>query len=331
MIPISRIVIDTDLSMGAPGSEIDDGFALAFALGDPDLRVELVTTVSGNIDVDAATYLTRQLLERLGRPDIPLARGSAAPLLRPRAQSVRSTFTVPEGEGARGPHAANAIIERVMAAPGEITLVCIGPLTNVALALLLEPRLATELREIVMMGGVFMGHTHASREPGEFNVWVDPDAAKIVLSSGAKLRFVGLDVTKKVRLSRADADAMARGTAFSRFAAAFVHGWIDAYERAHPEEIDQHGSCALHDPLAVAVVARPDLVTWKDAHVDVETVSETTRGVMIADFLQHANPPRANCQIAVGLVVDAFRALFFERLARLDTDPAVDQKTLLGS
>lgn len=316
---VRRILLDTDLAMGAPGSDIDDGFALALALADPDLRVELVSTVGGNTDVDTATRLSLELLQRLGRADIPVVRGSAGPSVHRPGRPARPNESLAKRTPSSLPgHAATHLVERVMADPGELTIVAIGPLTNVALALALEPELARRVREIVVMGGVFLQHTNLTAMPGEFNTWSDPDATSVVLGCGAPLRFVGLDVTLQVRLTRADADAMASaGGDFAGFASRCTHEWIDHIERTNPGDPREHGSCAMHDPLAVAVVSRPDLVTWRAAHVAVETMSEITRGVMVADLLTSDTPPEANCDIATEVDGEAFIGLFLDRLSAL--------------
>jgi purine nucleosidase len=314
--PLTRIILDTDLAMGAPGSDIDDGFALALAVGDPGLSLELVTTVGGNTDVDTATRLSSELLGLLGRSDVPVVRGSSGPL-NPRLRRADRSHAAP-GTAAPGPYAAAEIVARVMAEPGELTLVAIGPLTNVALALLLEPRLASAVCEIVVMGGVFLQQTNAAGMPGEFNFWSDPEAVEVVLHSGAPLRLVGLDVTRRVRLSRADAARLgADGGEFARLAAEHTEGWIAFQERVKPREELEQDSCALHDPLAVAVVTRPDLVTWQEAQVAVETAGVVARGVAVADLLMWEDPPPPNCRIATAVDADAFRALFVERIAGL--------------
>jgi purine nucleosidase len=197
-------------------------------------------------------------------------------------------------------------------------VVAIGPLTNIAVAMSLEPRFAATVKEIVIMGGIFLGQTNKSEMPGEFNVWVDPEAAYAVLHSGARLSWVGLDVTMQVRLTREDAAAMASGAgAFASFAGEYTTAWIDYLAAANPGEASHADSCAMHDPLAVAVVTQPGLVTWKDAHVDVITGDGTGRGVMIADLLTSARPPVANCRIAIDVDVDAFRTHFLSSIARL--------------
>jgi purine nucleosidase len=308
-----RIVLDTDLAMGAPGSNIDDGFALALAVADPDIEVDLVTTVHGNTDVDTATRLSRELLERVGRADMDVVRGAAAPLLGgPRRTGTGS------GTGSGRRRAATEIVERVLAEPGELTVVAIGPLTNVALALLLEPAIAAAVDEIVVMGGIFMQHTNDATRPGESNVSADPEAANVVLRGGAPLRFVGLDVTRRVRLTREHAAEMAgSGRPFARFAGECALGWIDHNERHHPGDPREQGSCALHDPLAVAVLTRPGLVSWSAAHVEVETVGRLTRGVCVADLLTSTDPPAANCEIATDVDADAFMSTFLGRVGAL--------------
>src|SRR5207237_4646679 len=167
-----RILLDTDLAMGAVGSDIDDGFALALAVADPDITVDLVTTVGGNSDVDTSTRLSQELLTRRGRPDIEVVRGAGAPL-NPRWRRPPSELA--RVEGTPGHVAAQALVDRVMAEPGALTIVAIGPLTNVALALMLEPRMADAAAEIVVMGGVYLKHTNVAGMPGEYNFWCDPD------------------------------------------------------------------------------------------------------------------------------------------------------------
>jgi purine nucleosidase len=313
-----RILLDTDLAMGAPGSDIDDGFALALALADPEITVELVTTVGGNSDVDTSTRLSEELLARLGRSDLPVLRGAGAPIdprwRRPASNGGREAAT----SGEREQHAAEALVDRVMAEPGALTIVAIGPLTNIALAVLLEPRVAEAVDEIVVMGGVYFKHTNVAGMPGEYNFWCDPAAADVVLASGAPLRLVGLDVTEQVRLTRADTAAMAAtGKDFALFAAESANGWISYQQQVKVNDEREHDSCALHDPLAVAVVTHPELVTWKPAHVAVETTSMVTRGVAIADLLLWEDPPPANAQVAAAVDADAFLEFFFDRMASL--------------
>jgi purine nucleosidase len=318
---VRRIILDTDIAMGAPGSDIDDGFALALCVDMPDQSLELVTTVNGNTDVDTSTLLALDLLNRLGKPDIPVVKGARTPLMRPlhdhpardRVAGVRQRlahYTPAPGR------AATAIIDLVMANPGEITIVAIGPLTNIAVALALEPALTTAVKQIVIMGGVFMRSTNLLSMPGEFNIWIDPEAASIVLNSGAPLRFIGLDVTLQVQLQRADADRLeATGRPFAAYAGRCTNAWIDYLQKAYPGQ--GFTSAPMHDPLAVAMVSRPELVTWRPARVEVETTSPITRGVTIADMLTSENPPAPNCHVATEVDSDAFIDFFLDHIFSL--------------
>ena len=311
------VILDTDLAMGAPGSDIDDGFALALAVADPEIDLRLVTTVNGNTDIDSATALTADLLDRLGATDIPLYRGATRPLLRPAERRGR----LPGGTAVREPrsgHAVTAMIEVVRASPGELALIAIGPLTNVALAMLLAEDFAAQLGSLVIMGGVFTEVTGHAEMPGEFNVWSDPAAARIVLQSGVVATWVGLDVTRRVRLDRTTAGVMAaEDHRFTSYAGEYSLAWID-----HLAQTEDTDSCALHDPLAVAAVTQPDLLTFRDAHLDVQ-LDGVARGVLVADWLRAAShhggeaPRAANARVAVDVDAEGFRQHFTEALRRL--------------
>ena len=317
---MTRIILDTDLAMGAPGSEIDDGFALALAHADPQLQLDLVTTVNGNTDIESATLLSVELAERLGLTDVPIYRGAAAPLTRPdryRPAPAETVATFSHHSPAPG-YAAVEIARHVLANPGEITLVAIGPLTNVAAALCLDRRVATSVAEIVIMGGTFLGQTHETKMPGEFNIWSDPEAAEAVLHSGARLRFVGLDVTLQVRLTREHAAQMeAAAGGFGAFAGTCTTGWIDRQAARHPNDPTQADTSAMHDPLAVAVVAHPELVTWQDAYVEVVTGEGRARGVMVTDLLHAVDAPPPNCSIATAVDADGFMSYFLSHISQL--------------
>ncbi|WP_150306521.1 nucleoside hydrolase [Planctomonas psychrotolerans] len=316
--PNTRILLDTDMAMGVPGSDIDDGFALALALADPLITVDLVTTVNGNADVESGSFLSGELLDRLGFPDVPVVQGAAAPLSFPdrrrgAPEEIRQQF------GFRAPHpgyAAHELALRAAAEPGQLTVVAIGPLTNIATAIALDPDFATNVREIVIMGGVYREHTNDRGMPGEFNFWVDPEAADAVLRSGAAIRLVGLDVTLKVQLTRAHAARLkSSDSRFGAFAGEYTLGWIDYLAARNPGDPIAAESCAMHDPLAVAAVARPDLITWRDAHVGVVTGPSIARGAAVADFLTSDEPPVPNASVAVDVDVDGFLEYFLERIS----------------
>jgi purine nucleosidase len=318
---VRRIILDTDLAMGAPGSDIDDGFALALAHADPDIQLDLITTVNGNTDVESATILTGELLRRLSIVDVPIVKGAAASFTHPEvtrkpADSVLALAA--EAHQATEGYAAAEIARHVMAHPGEITIVAIGPLTNVAAAMLLEPRLAANVAEIVIMGGIFFGTMPNRMMPGEFNVWVDPEAAAAVLRSGAPLRWVGLDVTLKVRLTRAHAERMrSSDTSFAPFAGDATLAWIEHSHARNPGDPEAAESCAMHDPLAIAVTTHPELVTFVDANVSIVTGDGQARGVMITDLLRSDAPPPANAQVAASVDASAFTEHFLNLITGL--------------
>lgn len=316
----TRIILDTDLSMGA-GADVDDGFALALAHADPDIQIDLVTTVNGNTDVESATILTGVLLERLGiSKDVPLVRGAATPIINPDRTRTPAPHVLAQKSAARPPtpgYAPVAIVEHILAHPGEITLVAIGPLTNIAIALLLEQRIKTAVKELVMMGGVFFSTMYSRDKPGEFNVFTDPEAARTVLRSGVPQRWIGLDCTLKVRLSMADALQLKESeSSFATFAGEATVKYIDHQAVRFPGR-PKTDSVPMHDPLAVAVVSRPEICQYRDMAVSVVTGDSEARGVMIGDRLEMPSPPAPNCRVAFDVDSDAFRSHFLSLIQKL--------------
>ncbi|MGL4175359.1 MAG: nucleoside hydrolase [Dermatophilaceae bacterium] len=316
-----RLIVDTDVAMGAPGSDIDDGFALALAHADPSVRVELITTVHGNTDVESATLLALELTHRLGITDVPVVKGVATPLTRPeRRRTPRAEVTARYGLGMTPSpgYAPVAIADLVMSSPGEVTILAIGPLTNVAAAIALEPRLPAAVKEIVVMGGMFFGTMPSWRSAGEFNVHHDPEAAAAVLRCGARQRWVGLDVTLQVRLTRDHAARLSAAPgSFSRLAGAATSAWIDVMHAFQPGDPASADSCAMHDPLAVAALTRPDLLTFQEAAVDVVTSDGAARGILVVDRLLGAEPPPPNVEVATGVDAGAFMDYFIGALRSL--------------
>jgi purine nucleosidase len=318
----TRIIVDTDLSMGA-GADVDDGFALALAHADPDLQLDMVTTVNGNTDIESATILTGILLDRLKvDPKTPFVRGASTPLIHTGVKRVVAPHVEALRKSARPPvagrYAAHAIVEHIIANPGEITLVCIGPLTNVALALLLEPRVASLVKELVIMGGVSFGTMYSWNKPGEFNVFTDPEAARAVLWSEAPQRWISFDVTLQVRMTTDDADAMkASPSAFSQFAGEAAATYVAYQTQQFPGRQPRMTFVPMHDPLAVAVVSHPELCEYKDMAVNVEVGEGVTRGVMVGDRQEVPNPPPPNCRVAVSVDAEAFRSHFLSLIKGL--------------
>lgn len=305
-----RIILDTD-----PG--IDDALAFFLALASPEIQLEAITTVSGNVHVEHTTRNALALLTLAGRTDIPVARGCADPLL---VQHVHAA-EVHGDNGVGGvalptpavqpvsQHAVDLIIERVLAAPGAITLVPIGPLTNLALALRREPSIAQKVREVVIMGG-------ALRVPGnvtpaaEFNIYVDPHAAHAVFHAGWPLRLVSLDVTTRVLLSRDQVAIWARdGGKVKTTIQQMMAYYFDVFA-AHSDS----PHFQMHDPLCLASVFLPDLITWEPAYVDVELNGSLTLGETVGYFDPTQQQP--NAQVSVGVQAERFIDLFLERVGQ---------------
>lgn len=285
-----HILLDCD-----PG--IDDAMAIVYAIGSADIDLIGITTVAGNVSLAKTTANALRLVEFLGAGDVPVTAGSAVPLLRP----VLSAEHV-HGEdglgGARLPtattspragHAPDFIIETVLAAPGQVTLVATGPLTNIALALRKEPTLVTSVRDFVIMGG------SASRgnvtPAAEFNIAADPEAASIVFSAGWTVTMIGLDVTLQ---AVADGTVTARLAALGQLADDLLLPCVRAY--TGPAETGP----AVHDVCAVAYVAHPGLLGCRPAKVDIETVGTWTSGMTVTDF----RAPRAVCNALVATTID---------------------------
>lgn len=314
-----RIILDTDLAMGA-GADIDDGFALALAHADPALQIDLITTVHGNTDMESATILTGVLANRLGIT-VPIIRGAATPLLRPDEVRTPAEHVLALRKEARPPTpgiASMAIVEHILAHPGEITVVAIGPLTNIALAIALDPRIRHAIKELVIMGGIFLSTMPSRDMPGEFNVFGDPEAARIVLRSGLNQRWVGLDVTRQVRLTRLDAQRLRDSDSpFASFAGKAAIEWIDHLAKKYPRRPGVKTSCAMHDSLAVGVVSRPELCEFQEMTVSVVTGETEARGMMIVDRHESADSPESNCKVAVTVNSGAFNTYFLDHILSL--------------
>ena len=286
------VIFDTDI-----GDDIDDALALALALQSPELDVRLVTTVVD--DVDSRTRLAWKELGLYRRHDVQLATGAAQPLLDPQREDKAAQFrlltaadTVPDSAHRR---AAEVIVETLMQSSEKITVIPVGPLTNIALALRLEPKISERIERIVLMGGAFKLLTP------EYNIMRDRAAAEIVFSSGVPITAVGLDVTLKCKLTGADLERLASA---DNPASRFLVQLIGLWQGANPGQMP-----TLHDPLAVAAVIRPNLVETQLGTVRVETSSSLTNGITV--FHGGAGSTR----VATDVNVRAFLDLFLERLA----------------
>ena len=304
------IVLDCD-----PGH--DDALAITLALARPELDVLAITTVAGNAPLAATTRNTLRVLTLLGRTDVPVAAGAPAPLLRPAYAAVHVHGTsgldgadLPEPAAEpRTEHAVELIRTVIEAAPGRVTLVPTGPLTNIALLIRTYPRLLERIERICLMGGsIGEGNVTAS---AEFNIWADPEAAAIVFDAGRPLTMIGLDVTHQAIVTSADAARMAAlGT---RTGLVFAD-LLEFFGRFHRERYGWDGS-PIHDAVAVAHVAIPGLVQVETCRVDIETASELSRGRTVADRAGLSGRP-ANAEVGLGIDRGRFVDLLVEAVAR---------------
>jgi len=302
------VLIDCD-----PGH--DDALALLLALASPELEVLGVTTVAGNQTVDKTTANALRVLELAGRTDIRVAAGAERPLVGELVVAADA-----HGEtGLDGPdlppastepvagHAVDFLAARLAESERSVTLVPLGPLTNVALLLAAHPAAAAKIERIVLMGGaVWEGNQTPS---AEFNIWIDPEAAARVFDSGLDVTMVGLDVTNKAVLTTADADALRGSGPVGAAAAAMLDFYLGFYNEAY-----EHGGAPIHDAVAVAQVIRPDLLTVADRHVAVETSSGLCRGRTVVDMRRRTQGPAPNAHVALDIDADGFRSLLLERL-----------------
>lgn len=302
---------------------IDDALAIIMALRSPELKVEAIATVSGNAPVEeclANTLLVLELLEC----DVPVARGAERPL-------SNRPFSAPEVHGADGLGGARArwkrssrravsepawelLLELTERYRGEIVLITLGPQTNLALALERDPSLAARLKGLISMGGAFRAYGNTTTV-AEFNMYVDPEAAKMVLASGLRPTFVPLDVTESVRFTRRQLErqSAARRDKISRFVLDILPHYM-AYHKA-AEGFD---GCYLHDPMAVSLAIAPDMFETIPARVDIETRGELTRGMTVARLPLGGRgasaPTEANAEVALRVDARRFLALFRSRI-----------------
>lgn len=307
----SRIIIDTD-----PG--VDDSMAILFAFCSPELKIEGLTTVFGNSGSGQTTENALRLVELAGHPEVPVARGAETPLLRPfegmgwmvHGRNGLGEVDFPKPKGKPDPRrAAQFIVDMIMENPGEITLVPLGPLTNIALAVALEPKIAEHVKEVVLMGGSAMGQGNASAV-AEANIKNDPEAAKIVFEAPWPVTMVGLDVTKKSVMTPEYIEKLkSADNNFTDFIGKIVPHYAAFYL-----EYENLEGFYVHDSSALAYVIDPTLFTTRKMYVNVETQSPHTAGMTTTDW-RFKGPDEPNIDVCVDVDNDRFLKLYMERLS----------------
>lgn len=295
------VILDTDI-----GGDIDDALALVYAVKHPKIEVLGVTTV---MDGSYRAEMALKLLELLGRDEVPVLRGARNRLLKgsqvmpdaEKAPQMKALEGLPPPRRAVAPgFAPDWIAQQVMARPGKVTLVPYGPMTNIALALIREPRLKEAVKEIVLMGGAL------DRARPEYNLWMDPEAARVVFESGLPITMIGLDVTMKCRMKPEQVEALAAGeTPLLKLLTGFLRGW----QRGNSQQMP-----VLHDPLAVGVTADRSLVKLERMIIDLETRGEFTGGATVPRRGPPEELARRGIQVAVEVDADRFVRHFLQTL-----------------
>ena len=309
-----KIIIDTD-----PGQ--DDAVAILLALASPhEIDLLGITAVAGNVPLPLTQKNARIVCELAGRPDVKVFAGCDAPLER----KLVTAEHVHGKTGLDGPvmddptmplqdqHAVDFIIETLRNEPAQtVTLVPIGPLTNIAKAFAQAPDIIDRVQEIVLMGGAYFEVGNIT-PAAEFNIYVDPEAAKAVFGSGVQLTVMPLDVTHKALTTKERIDAFrALGTRVGTM----VAEWTDFFERFDVEKYGSQGA-PLHDPCTVAYLINPDLFSGRHINVEIETGSELTLGMTVADWWR-VSGREPNAYFVGDINADGFFDLLTERLARL--------------
>ncbi|RYE60275.1 MAG: nucleoside hydrolase [Hyphomicrobiales bacterium] len=309
-----KIIIDTD-----PGQ--DDAVAILLALASPeDFDVIGVVAVAGNVGLHHNATNARKIVELAGRSDVPVYAGCARPMRR----TLVTAEHVHGDTGLNGPelpaptielqpqHGVDYIIDTLMnAEPKTITLCTLGPLTNIGMALVKEPKIAERVAEIVMMGGAYFEVGNIT-PAAEFNIYVDPEAADIVFKSGIKITVLPLDVTHQIQSTPARLNAI---KALGNRSGQAVYDMLSFSEGFDLKKYGWEGA-PLHDPTVIAYLINPDLFEGRVCNVTIETSSELTVGMTVTDYWHVTDKPRNANYIRSGNA-EGFYALLTERLARL--------------
>ena len=268
------VYVDTDVGLGTPGAEIDDGAALIFLSCHPAVEMLGAGSVFGNVSLHDATLNLDRLLSWLDGEQISQGLGAEKPLLADMTwfESWQSAYgqTLPWDFQPPAELAANLLIHEVRTHPGEVSVLALGPMTNLALAVRLDPGIVALTREVIVMGGSF----NVQNPTPEFNVHCDPEAAQIVFNAGWKVHLLGLDITRRVHFSRRDFASLPDGNPAVELLRSQVPGWIDRMEEMGWEQ----DGCALHDAVAAAYLVDDTIFQTEETCVEVELADPNLRG-----------------------------------------------------
>jgi inosine-uridine nucleoside N-ribohydrolase len=311
----TKIILDVDTGT-------DDAVALMTAALAPDLDLIGATTVNGNTGIENTTENTLRVLDWIGRPDIPVFRGLGRPMVRPNPdigmaatihKNLLPLLPPPATARLQPQHAVDWLIETYLASDGDIVLCPVGPLTNIALAILKEPLILDKIPEIVIMGGAHeVGNRTAS---AEFNFYIDPEAARVVVHCGRPIRMVALDATHRAAFSAEHVQQLRDlGTPAGEAAAHFVQQRLEGYEATNPVP-GRPGMAPIHDALAVLAIIDPTILTTHHIPVDVEVNAELSLGRSVCDFRVITDTP-PNVHFATDADEPKFQRMLLEILGR---------------
>jgi pyrimidine-specific ribonucleoside hydrolase len=307
---VHRIIVDCD-----PGH--DDAIALMLAVADPSIDLLAVTTVAGNVELEHTTANALRVLELLDRSDIPVAAGRHEPRARPLstaavmhgAGGLAGPLAVPPSTSPSELTALQLIEQTLQDSPSPVTLVVTGPQTNAADVVEQLPHLHDRIDRIVFMGGsVGLGNWTPA---AEFNIWVDPESADVVVHSGIPITMVGLDVTHEAWLTDEHADALRDTGVLGRYVAELLDHFVGFHQRTFGWP-----GAPIHDAVAVAAVIDPTLLQTVPANVAVELQSPLCVGRTVVDRWQVTDRP-VNADVAIGIDRDRFVTLLMERLTNV--------------
>lgn len=312
-----RIILDTD-----PG--IDDALAFLLALASPEISLEGITTVHGNASTPQTTRNALAVLELARAAQVPVYQGCDFPL-------VKEPLLSPETHGNSGlgyaqlpepttraqtQYACDFLIEKIMSNPGEITLVAIGPLTNVALALRKEPCIAQNVKEVFAMGGAIF-HPGNTTAQAEYNVYVDPHAAHVIFHSGIPITLTPLDVTYQCVFAFDDLNRLKKiDSPITQFIAEATRFYMEFHD-----EYQNIEGCVINDPLTLALTFMPEICDYQNLVVDVDLCDGVGLGNTFADIYNYEKK-KPNLRVAMGIRPRQFMELFLERMERLAQENA---------